>query len=338
LAGWSVWLQFAVIVGVIGFSGTRLSRYADALAEKTGLGRTWIGLVGLAVVTSLPELVTGATAVLWLNAPDIAVGNLLGACMLNVAILAVADLLYAPGPVLTAADRGHILAGGFGIIMLGVATLGVMARPPLAHFNLGYVGLSAPVLICCYLLAMRATYRYQKRQRAEFLKDHEEVLLYPQLSLSQAGTRFGLHALIVMAAAFWLPQVATGLAQVMNWHLSMVGTVFVAVATTMPELVVTVSAMRLQAVDLAVGDLLGSLLINVAMLGLMDLLYAPGPLLQAVGPENASTGVLVMVMVGIAIAEMIYRPQQKALRWVSLGAFLLAFLYAVNIFVQMLTA
>jgi cation:H+ antiporter len=110
------------------------------------------------------------------------------------------------------------------------------------------------------------------------------------------------------------------------------------VATTMPELVVTVSAIRLKAVDLAVGDLLGSLLINVAMLGVMDLLYSSGPLLQAVGPENASTGVIVMVMVGIAIAEMIYRPQQKALRWVSLGAFLLAFLYAVNIFVQMLTA
>jgi cation:H+ antiporter len=338
LDGWRVWLQFVVIVGVIGFSGTRLSRYADALAEKTGLGRTWIGLVGLAIVTSLPELVTGATAVLWINAPDIAVGNLLGACMLNVAILAVADLLYAPGPVLTAADRGHILAGGFGVIMLGVATLGVMARPPLAHFSLGYVGLSAPVLIFCYLLAMRATYRYQKRQRAEFLKDHEEVLLYPYLTLPQAAWRFGLNALIVMGAAFWLPQVATRLAQIMNWHLSMVGTVFVAVATTMPELVVTISAIRLQAVDLAVGDLLGSLLINVAMLGLMDLLYAAGPLLQAVGPENANTGVIVMVMVGIAIAEMIYRPQQKALRWVSLGAFLLAFMYAVNIFVQMLAA
>jgi cation:H+ antiporter len=338
LVGWSVWLQFVIIVGVIGFSGTRLSKYADALAEKTGLGRTWVGLVGLAIVTSLPELVTGATAVLWVKAPDIAVGNLLGACMLNVVILAVADLLYAPGPVLTAADRGHILAAAFGVIMLGVATLGVMARPPLANFSLGHVGLSAPVLIICYLMAMRATYRYQKRQRAEYLREHQEVLLYPHLSLRQAAWRFGGHALIVMAAAFWLPQVAAQLAQFMGWHLFLVGTIFVAVATTMPELVVTISAMRLKAVDLAVGDLLGSLMINVAMLGVMDLLYLRGPLLQAVGPEHASTGITVIVMVGIAIAEMIYRPQVKALRWMSLGAFLLAFLYAAHIFVQMLTA
>jgi cation:H+ antiporter len=338
LPGWSVWLQFVLIVGVIGFSGTRLSKYADALAEKTGLGRTWVGLVGLAVVTSLPELVTGTTAVLWVKAPDIAVGNLLGACMLNVVILAVADLLYAPGPVLTAADRGHILAAAFGVIMLGVATLGVMTRPPLANFSLGHVGLSAPVLIICYLMAMRATYRYQKRQRAEYLREHEEVLLYPHLNLRQAAWRFGGHALVVMAAAFWLPQVAAQLARCMGWHLFLVGTIFVAVATTMPELVVTISAMRLKAVDLAVGDLLGSLMINVAMLGVMDLLYLRGPLLQAVGPEHASTGITVIVMVGIAIAEMIYRPQMKTLRWMSLGAFLLAFMYAAHILVRMLTA
>jgi cation:H+ antiporter len=337
LEGWRAWLQFVIILGVIGFSGTRLSKYADVLAEKTGLGRSWIGLVGLAVVTSLPELVAGATAILYVNAPDIAVGNLLGACMLNVAILAVADLLYSPGPVLTAADRGHILAAGFGVIMLGVASLGLMARPPLAKISLGYVGLGTPVLILCYLMAMRATYRYQKRQRAEFLKEHEEVLLYPHLSLRQAATRFGSHAVIVMAAAFWLPQVAMQLAQAMHWHLSMVGTVFVALATTMPELVVTISAIRLKAVDLAVGDLLGSLLVNVAMLGIMDLLYTRGLLLQDVGPENATTGVLVIIMVSIAIVEMIYRPQQKLLRWMSLGAFLLAFMYGVHIFVKMLT-
>jgi cation:H+ antiporter len=338
LTGWSVWLQFLFIAGVITFSGSRLSKYADALAEKTGMGRTWIGLVGLAIVTSLPELVTGATAVLWVQAPDIAVGNLLGACMLNVTILAVADLLYAPGPVLTAADRGHILAAAFGVIMLGVATLGVMARPPLSNLKLGYVGLSAPVLILCYLMAMQATYRYQQRQRIEYLKEHEEVLLYPQLSLHRAAWRFGCHALVVMAAAFWLPQVAMQLAQGMGWHLSMVGTIFVAAATTMPELVVTISAIRLKAVDLAVGDLLGSLLVNVAMLGVMDLLYTRGPLLQAVGYENASTGITVIVMVGIAITEMMYRPQKKALRRMSLGAFLLAFLYAANILMQMLTA
>ena len=336
MSGWSVWLQFILVAGIITVSGSRLSKYGDVLAEKTGLGRTWIGLVGLAVVTSLPEMVNGISAVLWVGAPDIAVGTLLGACVLNLAILAVADLLYTPGPVLTAADRGHILAAAFGVIMLGVVTLGVMVRPPLANFKLAHVGLSAPVLLICYFVAMRATYRYQKRERMEYLKDHEEVLLYPHLTLAQAARRFAGHAGVVVAAAFWLPEIANDLAGIMGWHLSLVGTIFVALVTTMPELVVTVSAIRLGAVDLAVGDLLGSLMVNVAMLGLMDLIFLPGPLLKAVGPEHAGTGVMAVVMAGIVIAEMIYRPQKKALRWMSTGAFILAFLYAAHIFVQIM--
>lgn len=334
----SVWLELIIIAGAIAFSGSRLSKYGDVLAEKTGLGRTWIGLVGLAIVTSLPEMVNGFSAVLWVHAPDIAVGTLLGACVLNLAILAVADLLYTPGPVLTAADRGHILASAFGVIMLGVVTLGVMARSPLADFNLAHVGASAPVLLICYLVAMRATYRYQKRERKEYLKDHEEVLLYPHLSLAQSVRRFSAHAVVVMAAAFWLPEVAHNLAGIMGWHLSLVGTVFVAMATTMPELVVTISAIRLGAVDLAVGDLLGSLMINVAMIGLMDLIFLPGPLLKAVGPEHAGTGAMALVMVGIVIAEMMYRPQKKTMRWMSAGAFILVFLYATHVLIQMMAA
>jgi cation:H+ antiporter len=338
MSGWLVWLQFFGCTGVILFSGSRLSKYADILAEKTGLGRTWIGLVGLAVVTSLPELVTGSSAILWVHAPDIAVGNLLGACVLNLVILAVADLFYPPGPVLSVADRGHILAAAFGVIMLGVAALGIMARGPLGALNLGYLSLSSPVLVVCYLLAMRATYRYQTREMAAWRAGHEVELRYPGLPLSKTAGNFGLHAFLVMAAALWLPRVAQNLAQVMGWHLTLVGTIFVAAVTTLPELVVTISAMRLGAVDLAVGDLLGSLLVNVAMLGIMDLLYTRGPLLEVVSAENAGTALLAIVMTGIAAAELIYRPQKKTFRWLSLAAFALVFLYAANIFVLMLAA
>lgn len=57
--GLTVWLKFASCAALIGFAGVRLSRYGDAIAQKTGSGGTWIGLVLLATVTSLPELVTG---------------------------------------------------------------------------------------------------------------------------------------------------------------------------------------------------------------------------------------------------------------------------------------
>jgi len=340
LPGGTLWLQFLLCAGVITFSGSRLCRYADVLAEKTGLGRTWIGLVVVAMVTSLPELANGFSAVLWVKVPDLAVGNLLGAGVLNLAILAVADLFYPPGPVLTAADRGHILAAAFGAVLLGVATLALITRAPLAYASMWYVSLSSPVLLVCYLVGMQATFRYQRRERAEYLQEHPEEIekiLYPDHKVGDAAVRFGLHALVVVAAGLWLPRVAEQLAVFMGWHISLVGTVFVALVTTLPEMVVTLSALRLGAVDLAVGDLLGSLMINTAMLGLLDFFYFDGPLLLAAAPEHAGTGLLAIIMVGITVAELIYRPPKKFLRWMSLGAFLLAFLYAGNIIFHILS-
>lgn len=332
----NVWLQFFLISGAIAVSGTQLSKFADVLAEKTGMGRTWLGLVVLAAVTSLPEMSNGVSAVLWVKVPDIAVGDLLGSCVFNLLILAIVDLLHPPGPVLTVAHRGHILAGSFGVVMLGVAVMGVMAPKPFVYITLAHVGFSAPVLLLCYLLAMRSVFRYQRRERAAYLAEHEEKLLYGHITLNTAALKFGLNAAVVMAAGVFMPRVAASLAQLMGWQQSMVGTIFVAAATSLPELVVTMAALRLGAVDLAVGNLFGSNLVNLALLGLMELLYLQGPMLEMVSRQHAGTGVMAMVMTGIAMAEMVYRPQKKALRWMSIGAFALAFLYAAHIFLQML--
>jgi cation:H+ antiporter len=332
----NVWLQFILLTGAIAVSGTQLCRYGDVLAEKTGLGRAWLGLVVLAAVTSLPETATGVSAVLWVNAPDITVGDLLGSCVFNLLILAVVDLLHPPGPALTVADRGHILAASFGVVMLAVAVMGVMAPSPLTGYTLAHVGLSGPVLLVCYLVAMRSVFRYQQRQREAQVGGPKQKALYGDLSIRAAAVNFGLNALVVLAAGIFLPRVAQSLAQLMGWKQSLVGTVFVAASTSLPELVVTIASLQLGAVDLAVGNLFGSNLVNLALLGVMELLYFKGPMLEAVSPQHAGTGMMAIAMTGIAVAEMMYRPQHKALRWMSLGAFTLAFLYVAHIFLQML--
>jgi cation:H+ antiporter len=337
MTGWEVWLKFFFCLALIGVSGTQLSRYGDVLAEKTGLGRTWLGLVLLAAITSLPESSTGVSAVLWVNAPNITVGDLLGSCLFNLFILAVVDLLYPPSPVLTAADRGHLLAGSFTVVMLTVTIMGTLAPLPTAGITLGHIGLSSPILLVCYLGAMRVIYRYQRRQRLAYLQEHQEELVYADISLGKTVLMFSLAALVVVGAGIWIPKVAVELATFMGWHQTLVGTIFVAASTSMPELVVTLGALRLGAVDLAVGNLLGSNLVNLALLGVMDILYFKGPLLRAVSHNNASTGLMAILMTSIACAELVYRPPKKALRLVSLGAFLLAFLFAANIFLQMLT-
>jgi len=85
---------------VIIVAGTKLAKYGDLIAEKTGLGRIWIGVVLLATITSLPELATGISSVTFVGEPDLTMGDLFGSNLINLVIIAVIDLFYTRGPVL----------------------------------------------------------------------------------------------------------------------------------------------------------------------------------------------------------------------------------------------
>ncbi|MGZ8160856.1 MAG: hypothetical protein ACXWT4_18925 [Methylobacter sp.] len=99
---WPVFVEFAALALVIGGSGYFLSLYGDVIAEKTGLGGTWVGIALLATVTSLPELVTGISAVTYVNVPNIALGDALGSCVFNLLLIVLLDfcigkLRFTPG-------------------------------------------------------------------------------------------------------------------------------------------------------------------------------------------------------------------------------------------------
>src|SRR5512147_1210468 len=94
-----LWLEFLLCSAIIVYCGTNLSRYGDVLAEKTGLGRAWIGLVRMPSVTSLPELITGISSVALAHAPDIALGDVMGSCVFNLAIISLMDMIHGPQPI-----------------------------------------------------------------------------------------------------------------------------------------------------------------------------------------------------------------------------------------------
>src|SRR3990172_1978293 len=124
-----IWIEFVICAVLLVGAATLLSRYGDVLAEKTGLGRVWVGALLIAGVTSLPELASGITAVTVLNAPNLAAGGVLGSCLFNIALIAFIDLAYQPGSILAKAQEGHILSGGWGILLLGLAAGAALLKP-----------------------------------------------------------------------------------------------------------------------------------------------------------------------------------------------------------------
>lgn len=323
-----IWLSLAACLAVIGVAGVRLSRYGDIIAEKSGMSRGWVGMILLASVTSLPELVTGISAVTVADVPDIAVGNILGACVFNLGFIVVLDFLYRKESIYTRAHQGNVLAAGYGVALIGFVGFNLLLYRDAAIPSLGHVGLYAPVILVLYFLAMRSLYRYEKAQVSDYVEDRAE--LHPDVTLKQAIRGYVVAALAVVAAGIWLPNIAGDLAAEMGWKQSFVGTLFVAAVTTTPEIVVTVAALRIGAVDLAIGNLFGSNLFNVTILAIDDLVYLPGPLFADVSISHAASAFSAMMMSGLAVVGLVLRPASRVLRSVSWVSLMLLVIYLLN--------
>lgn len=330
-----LWLQFIACTGIILVSGTYLSKYGDIIAEKTGLGRTWIGVVLMASVTSLPELVTGISSVTLFDLPDIAVGNILGACMLNLLMIPVLDLVGGSAPLSTRVHQGHILTAGFGILLLGLVSLSMMLGKNLP--SIGWIGVTSVLFIGIYLMAMRMVFVYEKRRIAEFVKEMAEEVQYRHVSKSRVYALFGFNALLIIAAAIYLPHIGEEIAARTGLGETFVGSVLIAVSTTLPELVVSISALMIGATDMAVGNLFGSTVFNIFVLGVDDLFFTAGALLAHVSENHLVSSVSVIIALAIAVIGLIYRADKKPLffAWDSLAilavyVFALCFLYTMR--------
>lgn len=325
------WIEFLISALLIAAAGARLARYGDVIAEKTGLSGNWIGLILLSTVTSLPELFTGISAVALADLPDIAVGNLLGASVFVLLMIVVLDFLQRGESLYTRVSQGHILSAAFALVMLGLVGVNLIlppAGPPLAF---GHIGAYTPALVTIYVVALRAVFRYEQRAASAYV--HAAAKRFPHMTLRQAAVRYALAAVMVVGAALWLPFAAGNLAQAMGWQDAFVGTVFVALATTLPELAVTLGALRVGALDMAIGNLFGSILFNMLLIAVNDVIYLKGPLLAHVSGLHAVSALSAMIMTGAAIIGLIYRPRTRLMKtvgWVSLS--LLA-VYILNVYI-----
>lgn len=104
-----------------------LATSANDIAEMTGVSKSYIGTSLLAVITSLPELVTALAAVR-LGAFDLAVGNLFGSNAFNMAVIFIVDLAYRSGPVLSAVSPAHAITALWSMILMNIGLMGIIYR------------------------------------------------------------------------------------------------------------------------------------------------------------------------------------------------------------------
>lgn len=319
-------LGFIFCVIVIVFSGTKLSYYGDKIAVLTGMGKAWVGLILMASVTSLPELITGISSIIIIDAPNLAVGDIFGSCVFNLLILSILDAKIKQ-PLFSMLKSSHIVAAIFGILLLTVAAMAIYLADEIP--NILWISSSTIVLFVLYLVSMWAIFNYEQTALIEGIPLVTSQTNYGSAELKSVIGSYALHALIVLGAALFLPYFGEHIATHTGLGNSFFGTLFMAAATSLPELVVSLAALRMGSLDMAVGNLLGSNVFNMFILGIDDVFYTKGSLFADINTSHLFSVFITIIMTSIVGLGLIFKPKKKQMWLFSIDTFIIIILYII---------
>ena len=311
------WVVFVLSAVAVGFSGWHLARQGDRISSQTGLGGLWVGVILIASATSLPEIITIISAVA-IDEPNLAAGNLFGSSMANMLILAVIDLMHRRRRVLQTISQGQGLVAMLAVALTVMAAAFIVSESPLA---IGHVGIETLVLAAVYLLGTRIVLSQEyvdalARMAARTSPDDADNSRpgeEPRLRMPERETvlLFLSAAAVIVVGGLLLALSAEGISNQTGLEASFVGVLFLATATSLPELLSSISAVRLGAHDLAVGNLFGSNCFNMAAFVIIDFAYTPGPILDVVDQADVVAALVAVFLMATAMMGIMYRAERR---------------------------
>ena len=301
---------FSLLAISVGAVGIVLARSADSLGAAYKLDRSITGFMLLAAATSLPELIVSCQ-VASSGSPDMAVGSLLGSCLMNLMILAVIDLMRRTrGRILSRKAASHSLSALASILLAAVVAVAVL-NPDWALMKRLHWG--SLLVFAAYAFTIRLVFVDRSRSRAADIIESPEV---EQQLDSQPSSKWRplvwylLSTAGIFALASPLAVTSDQLAVLLGLSGTFFGAVFLALVTSLPEFVTTYEATRINADEMAIGNILGSNAFNLVILVAVDLV-TPMPLFSVLGPIHAVAALGIMITTSIAAMGMLYRVEKR---------------------------
>jgi len=310
------WLLFLSSALVIIVAGSALAVSADVVVRRTGLGALWFGAVGVAFVTSLPELATNIAAVRR-DAPALALGDLFGSSMANMAILAAITIAFTTRRLLQRAALENVLTA---MLAVGLTALVVVLATAGSLPSIGRVGIG-PLLIAIVFLV--GTFAIKEQQETATVEAENPRDLALSLTMAQAG--FVIAAVVILLAGPQLAASADKLADSTGVGETFFGSFSLALVTSLPELSVSIVALRIGAQNLAIANLLGSNATNMALILPMDMAF-DGNILEHTDKGLLTAAAAAILLMSIGTMAIVLRAERNRLP-VDLAAVLMLVVY-----------
>ncbi|WP_339754581.1 sodium:calcium antiporter [uncultured Marinobacter sp.] len=328
----------AFIIGalVIVSAGSRLARVADELADRTGLGEALFGIFLLAGVTSLPDFAATLSAAMD-SRPDLAMSNIMGSMAANLVFLGIADVIYRK------ANLEHAAASPTNL-MLAALLIALLTLPLLAitspSVSLWGVHPITPVIAAAYLFGLhlvRSTdskpmwFPRLTRQTVPDKPGH-----YLHGGLAQAWLSFIGLAAVTGIAGWVLMEGAKVISDETGLSDTLIGGLFTALATSSPELVTTIAAIRRGALTLAVSNIFGTNCFNMLVIASADVGYPGGSIYHDITPLQMTWGLVSILMTATLLMGMVRR-QRYGIGRIGFESALILAVYAVTLVIVMVS-
>ncbi|MEM6494484.1 MAG: sodium:calcium antiporter, partial [Pseudomonadota bacterium] len=217
------------------------------------------GLVIVGFATSMPEMVASVQAALK-GSPEIAWGNVVGSNLANTLMILGVSALVMPIAINRGGLRDAAVALAATLLLWGLAASGVGAR---------WIGLALLAGIVIYII-----WRYLNPAAAAI----DEAGEGPPVNVFIAGAQFLGGLAILVAGGQALVEGAIALATIFNVPETVIGLTVVAVGTSLPELAASIAAALRGKSGLALGNVVGSNIYNILLIGGATMSIAPQPL------------------------------------------------------------
>ena len=303
-------LEFILAGGLVLALSVRLTHEADRLERLTPLSEMWIGMLLLAFVTSLPEAVNSIGATLMEGALDLGVGNLTGSNMFNVVIIVLLDLAQGPGPILLMLKDSQVFIAAGGILLMGLVGCAIARYVPIdglpAPSTWTGIAFSAAIFLAFLVVSWMLVNRDSSPPAVVEGADTEpDAVVGP--GLKRTIIVFSATAVAVVFASLWLLRIcdtmavrpiALGSTRFTLGH-SFVGSFLLAMATSLPELFVSLGALKLGRVNMSVANIFGSNIMNMSFIPIMHLVAGSAGFYSAISPAS-----LVMLFAAIIMSTL----------------------------------
>lgn len=318
-------LSLILVAAALVWAASRLAVYADAIALRFNLSHSWIGILFISIITTLPEGAVTIGALKDVGSPSLALGNVFGSIMFNLAIIALIDLAFRRGGILRLSHAGSILPAVCAMIML-LGVLGMLLFPwPLAvgPLRMGAGALLLPFVFLGLLLVIK------KQDAREILPGANQ----PPPRVRHPLPGFLVCALTVIVCATILARLGDQVAERFMLRHSFVGFILLAIITSLPELTFGIAAVRIGKYDLLLGNIMGANMINTLVIALADIVD-PREILQApgvVGMEQIFAGIMALLATAVILTAIVKRRDAKRRRFIGADSALLLLIYVLCI-------